>query len=163
MIMGLPTYTFVHVVISLAGIVSGFVVLFGMVAGQRLPGWTAIFLLTTIATSATGFGFPFERLLPSHVVGVVSLVVLALALFARYGRRLAGPWRWLYAIAAGAALYLNVFVLIVQLFRKVPVLIDLAPTGSEPPFVVTQLAVLVLFVVFTIAAGLGFRREVARA
>jgi hypothetical protein len=153
----MSTFTLVHVGLSLVGIVSGFVVVFGLIAGKRLAGWTPVFLATTVLTSVTGFFFPFHRLLPSHIVGIVSLVVLAVALFALYVRRLTGPWRRLYAISAVLALYLNFFVLIVQLFRKVPALKVLAPTQSEPPFQITQLITFVLFAVLTVFAAIKFR------
>ena len=156
MILGLQPFTFVHVLISLVGIVSGFVVLFGLLGSKRLEGWTGLFLVTTVATSVTGFGFPIDVILPSHIVGIISLVVLAVAIIARYAFRLAGLWRSIYVIGAGIALYLNVFVLIVQLFRKVPALQALAPTQSEPPFALTQGAVLVVFVVTVIAATIRF-------
>ena len=156
MILGMTTFTFVHVVLSLIGILSGFVVVFGLLGGKRLDGWTALFLVTTVLTSVTGFLFPFHKFLPSHGVGIVSLVVLAIAIFARYVRQLAGGWRRGYAVSAVIALYLNVFVLIAQLFMKVPALRAMAPTGSEPPFLVAQVAVLVLFVVLTIVSGKKF-------
>jgi hypothetical protein len=152
MIFGMTTFTFVHVVVSLAGIGSGLVVLAGLLTGQRHDGWTAVFLATTVATSATGFGFPFFAFLPSHGVGIVSLVVLAVAIIARYARHLVGAWRWIYVVGAVVALYLNVFVLIVQLFRKVPALAAIAPTQSEPPFFVAQLVVMALFVALAIGA-----------
>ncbi len=157
MIFGMTTFTFVHVVISLVGIASGLVVLFGLLTGKWLDGWTALFLLATAATSLTGFGFPFDHLLPSHVVGIISLVVLAAAAAARYGFHLAGPWRWVYVAGAVLSLYLNVFVLIVQLFLKVPGIHALAPTQAEPPFAIVQGAVLVLFVVLGIAAAIKSR------
>src|SRR5216117_1465342 len=122
------TFTLVHVGVSLAGIASGLVVLYGMLTANAMSRWTAIFLATTVATSATGFGFPFEQLLPSHIVGAISLVVLAVAIVAKYVKHLAGAWRLVYVITATLALYLNVFVLVVQLFRRVPALHDLAPT-----------------------------------
>ena len=162
MILGTTTFTFVHVVISLAGILSGLVVLFGLIAGKRLDGWTALFLITTVATSVTGFMFPFHKLLPSHVVGAISLVVLAIAILARYSRRLAGGWRPTYVISAVIALYLNVFVLIVQLFEKVPALNAMAPTQSELPFKITQVVVMALFVVLGIFAAKGFREQTVR-
>jgi len=157
MVFGMTTFTFIHVVVSLVGIGSGLVVLAGLLTGKRLDGWTALFLATTVATSVTGFGFPFFGFLPSHGVGIVSLVVLAVAIVARYVQHLAGAWRWVYAAAAVVALYLNVFVLIVQLFRKVPALAATAPTQSEPPFLVTQLVVMALFVMLAIAAPKKFR------
>ena len=159
MIFGMTTYTFVHVVISLVGIVSGLVVLLGLVAANRLNGWTVLFLVTTVATCLTGFGFPFVQLLPSHIVGIITLVALTLAIFARYGHRLAGAWRWICVLGAVVALYLNVFVLIVQAFMKVPGLNALAPTQSEPPFLVTQVVVLVIFILLGIVAALRFRNE----
>jgi hypothetical protein len=157
MIFTLATFTLLHVVISLIGIGSGLVVAIGLVQGKRLDGWTTIFLTTTVATSVTGYGFPFEHLLPSHIVGGISLLVLAAAIFARYGRRLAGGWRRVYVIAAVAALYFNVFVLVVQLFRRVPALQALAPTQSEPPFAIAQLVVLALFIGLGAKAAIGFR------
>jgi hypothetical protein len=153
------TFTLVHVVISLIGIVSGIVVLLGFLSAKRLDGWNAIFLITTVLTSVTGFLFPFHKLLPSHILGVMSLVVLAFALFARYVRRMAGPWRRTYAITSSIALYFNVFVLIAQMFQKIPALKSLAPTQSEPPFLVVQLVCLVLFTVLTILAAIKFRPE----
>jgi hypothetical protein len=162
MILGMTTFTFVHVVISLAGILSGLVVLFGLIAGKTPHGWTALFLITTVATSVTGFMFPFHKLLPSHVVGAISLVVLAIAILARYSRHLAGGWRRTYVISAVIALYLNVFVLIVQLFEKVPALNAMAPTQSELPFKITQVVVMALFVVLGIFAAKGFREQTVR-
>lgn len=157
--LSLGTYTLIHVLISLAGIASGLVVLFGLIAGRRLDGWTAWFLATTVATSVTGFGFPFEHLLPSHIVGLLSLAVLALAIAARYGFHLRGAWRHVYVISAALALYLNVFVLVVQSFQKVPALHSLAPHQTEPPFAVAQAVVLVLFVVLAVMAAIRFRAE----
>jgi hypothetical protein len=157
MIFGMTTYTLVHVAISLVGIFSGIIVMFGLLSAKRLDGWTALFLATTVATSLTGFGFPFVKLLPSHIVGVISLVALAIAILARYARHLAGAWRATYVITAMIALYLNVFVLVVQSFLKIPALHAMAPTGSEPPFVVAQVTVLVLFIVLTVLAVKKFR------
>jgi hypothetical protein len=155
--MSLATYTLIHVVLSLVGIGSGLVVLFGLLAGKRLTGWTGLFLATTVATSVTGFGFPFDHFLPSHGVGILSLVVLAVAMLALYSFHLAGAWRRIYGICAVIALYLNVFVLVVQAFEKVPGLRALAPTQSEPPFAIAQLLVLALFVALGIAAAKKFR------
>lgn len=164
MILGMSTetYTLIHVVISVVGIGSGFIVVFGLLAGKRLDGWTALFLASTVLTSVTGFGFPFHQLLPSHKVGIISLVVLAVAILARYVFHVAGAWRWIYVVCAAMALYLNVFVLVVQAFEKVQALKALAPTQSEPPFLVAQLVVLALFVVLTIFALKRFRIEPAR-
>jgi hypothetical protein len=163
MILGMTTatYTLLHVVISLIGIGSGLVVVFGMLGGKRLNGWTALFLVTMVATSVSGFGFPFDHLLPSHKVGIISLVLLAIAIPARYGLHLAGAWRWIYVITAVMALYLNVFVLVVQLFEKVPALKALAPTQSEPPFLAAQILVLVVFAVLCILAVKRFHPEPA--
>ena len=157
--MSLATFTLVHVVLSLIGIFAGLVVLAGMFRSRRLSGWTALFLATTVLTSVTGFFFPFERLLPSHVVGIISLVVLAVALWALYVRHLAGAARWIYVSTAVLALYLNVFVAVVQAFLKIPFLKALAPTQAEPPFVIAQGAVLVLFVVLGILAVRSFHPE----
>jgi hypothetical protein len=143
----------------LIGIGSGLVVMFGLLTAKRLDRWTALFLASTVATSVTGFFFPFHGFTPAIAVGVISLFILAVAILARYGRRLADPWRWIYVISAMVALYLNVFVSIVQLFQKVPTLKAMAPTQSEPPFLVTQLVVLALFVVLTVAAAIKFRVE----
>jgi hypothetical protein len=163
MILGMTTSTFttIHVVISLIGIGSGLVVVWGMIRGKRLDGITAIFLASTVLTSLTGFGFKFDRLSPSHIVRIISLVVLAIAILARYVFHLAGGWRWAYVISAAMALYLNVFVFVIQSFEKSPALKALAPTQSEPPFVLTQLVVLVAFVAITILAGMKFRLEAA--
>jgi hypothetical protein len=150
-------FTLIHVVISVLGVVSGLVVVGGLVAGRRLDGWTGLFLATTIYTSISGFGFPFTKLLPSHIVGVISLVLLAICLAARYWKKLDGGWRTTYTLTAVAALYLNVFVLVVQLFSKTPPLAQLAPTQQEPPFVVTQALILALFVWLGWAALRGFR------
>ena len=157
--MSLSTFTLVHVIISLIGIVSGFIVLFGLFGSHRLPGMTALFLLTTILTSVTGFLFPFDKLLPSHMVGIVSLIVLAIACFALYVMKLSGPWRWIYTLTAMIALYLNVFVLVIQSFLKIGPLHALAPSvpPSEPPFAVVQGVVLVFFVIAIIGAVRRFR------
>jgi len=153
----LPMFTLIHVVISVLGIITGLVVVGGLMAGARMDGWTAFFLATTILTSVTGFGFPFTEVLPPHVVGVLSLVVLTVCLAARYLTRLEGGWRTTYVVTAVAALYLNVFVLVVQLFAKTPPLAQLAPTQQEAPFAVTQALVLALFVWMGWSAVRGFR------
>jgi len=160
--MSLSTFTQVHVIISLVGIVSGLIVLFGMFSAKRLNGLTALFLLTTVLTSVTGFGFPFTHLLPSHKVGIISLVVLAIAILARYSFHMVGPWRSIYVVTALIALYLNVFVLVVQSFEKAPALHAMAPTGSEPPFLIAQLVVMAIFIVLTIFAVKKFHPEAAR-
>jgi hypothetical protein len=160
--MILQIYTIIHTLISLAGIFSGFVVLFGLLAGKRLDGWTRFFLITTVATSVTGFAFPFHGFTPAYAVGVISLVVLGLAIFARYRRHLVGAWRWIFVINAMIALYLNVFVGVVMIFRRVPALQAIAPTQTEPPFAITQLVVLALFVVLAVIAAIRFRVEPIR-
>jgi hypothetical protein len=160
--MILQIYTIVHVIISLVGIFTGLVVLFGMLGGKRLDSWTKWFLITTVATSVTGFFFPFHGFTPAYTVGGISLVLLAIAIFARYSRQLAGAWRWIYVVTSMIALYLNVFVGVVQSFLKIPALHALAPTQTEPPFKQTQLAVLALFVLLTIVAAIRFRPEPAR-
>src|SRR4029079_5360903 len=164
MILGMTsaTFTMVHVIISLIAIVAGLVVMFGMLGSKRMPGLTAIFLLFTILTSATGFLIPprlFDKALPSHMVGLRSLVLLAIACFALYGMKLAGAWRWIYALTALVSLYLNVFVLVIQSFLKVPALHALAPSvpPAEPPFAVAQGVVLVFFVVVIIGAIRRYR------
>ncbi len=144
--------------ISLIGIITGLVVLGGLLSGKRLDGWTGLFLLTTIVTSVT---FPVDRVLPSHIVGAISLIALAIAGVARYRYRLAQGWRKTYVVTAVLSLYLNVFVLIVQTFQKVPALRDLAPTQSEPPFALSQLIVLVMFVVLGYRAVVSFREPAA--
>jgi hypothetical protein len=159
MSLGLTIFTVVHVLLSLIGILAGFVVVYGLITAKRLDGWTATFLWTTILTSVTGFLFPFHKLLPSHILGILSLIALAIAVFARYHRRLAGGWNRAYAISAVIALYFNVFVLVAQLFQKVPALKALAPTQSEPPFKIAQLAVLIIFVLIGIFSAVRFRSE----
>jgi len=166
MILGFSYFTWFHTLLSVVAIVSGAVMMADMLRSRNAGWWTELFLITAVATSATGFGFPFTRFLPSHGVGVVSLLVLAVTLLARYAFSLAGAWRWIYAVGLIIAFYLNVFVLIAQLFAKVPVLKQLAPTGSEPPFAITQLVVLVAFVVLTFYAVRRFyaaRTTMARA
>ena len=159
--MILHIYTIIHVLISLVGIFTGLIVSFGMLAGKRLDSWTKWFLITTVLTSVTGFFFPFRGFTPAIGVGVISLLVLAIAIYARYPRHLAGAWRWIYVVTAVIALYFNVFVGIVQAFEKIPALKIIAPTQTEPPFKLTQLIVLTLFIVFAIAAATRFRKEAA--
>jgi hypothetical protein len=148
----LGALTFVHVAISLVGIGSGFVVMYGLLAAKSFGKWTAVFLATTVATSVTGFFFPVEHFMPSHALGIVSLLVLAVAIPARYSYRLVGAWRWLYVGGAVSSLWLNVFVLIVQLFMKVPALKALAPTQSEPPFLLSEVAAMVVFLALGVLA-----------
>ncbi len=162
--MTLGTFTAVHVVLSLIGIGAGLVVLIGLISGRHFGVWTALFLAATALTCVTGFGFPVDHVLPSHIVGVVSLVVLALAIVALYGLHLRGVWRAIYVVSAGLALYFNVFVGVVQAFLKVPALHALAPQQTEAPFVAAQLLVLAVFIVLTVVAARRFRgAAVARA
>jgi hypothetical protein len=153
----LQIYTIIHVLISLVGIFTGLIVLFGMLAGKRLDGWTKWFLVTTVLTSVTGFFFPFHGFTPAIGLGIISLLVLAIAIYARYPRQLAGHWRWIYVVGAVISLYFNVFVGIVQSFEKIPALTAMAPTQTEPPFKLTQLVVLALFIVLGIVAAIRFR------
>jgi hypothetical protein len=157
MFLSTPAFTLLHVVLSLIGIASGAVVLIGLLKTKRFDGWTGVFLSTTALTSLTGFLFPFHQFLPSHAVGIISLLVLAIAAFARYAKHLAGAWRRLYAAAASISLYLNVFVLIAQLFQKVTALKAIAPTQAAAPFVVSQTLALILFAGLTIAVAIRFR------
>jgi len=163
MVLGMPlaTFTFLHVLISLVGIASGLIVLERFFRNRTLGLSNVVFLVTTILTSVTGFLFPFTTFGPPHIVGAISLVVLAIALFALYAGNLVGPWRWIYVCSAVLALYLNVFVAVVQAFDKVGRLHALAPTGSEPPFAITQGVVLVLFIVLSIIALIRFRPPTA--
>ena len=153
----MKTFTAIHVLISLIAILTGFVVLGGMLTRKSLPLWTGVFLAFTVATSVTGFLFPFHGFTPAIGVGIISMVLLALAIFARYLRHSMGNWRWIYIVTALMSLYLNVFVLVVQLFQKVPALKALAPTQTEPAFAITQLSVLIIFVVLTISSLVRFR------
>jgi hypothetical protein len=157
--MSLATFTLGHVIISLIGIVAGILAMFGMLKSDRMPSMTAIFLLTTILTSATGFLFPFEGLKPSYVIGALSLVLLAIACLALYGMKLSGAWRWIYVVTALLSLYFNVFVLVIQSFLKIPALTALAPGNppSGPVFAVVQGIVLVFFVAMIIGAVRRFR------
>jgi hypothetical protein len=152
-----PTFTLVHVVLSFIGIGAGVIALFGLLRNQSLSGWTHVFLLTTAATTLTGFLFPFRGFTPAIGTGIVSTIVLVPTLLGRYSFHFAGPWRWIYVVGAVASLYLNCFVLVVQAFLKVPALHALAPQGKEPPFVLAQGLVLVLFVIAGILAVRRFR------
>jgi hypothetical protein len=163
MISGMTTFTLVHVVLSRVGIGAGLVAVLGLIASKRFDGWNAVFLAATIATSVTGFFFPFHGMTPGIAVGILSMIVLAIAVAARYVRHLAGAWRGTYVVTATAALYFNVFVLGVQLFEKAEPLRQLAPTQSEPPFLVAQSVVLALFVALGILAAKKFRIEPIRA
>lgn len=157
MIFGMTAYTFVHVLISLADILSGFVVLYGLLTANRMLAWAVVFLVTALTTDLTGFGFPFHGIDPAIVVGIVSTIVLVATFAALYAFHLAGPWRGVYVIGAVVTLYLNVFVLVAQAFQKVPALHALAPKGSEPPFGIAQGIVLLAFIVLGVLAVRRFR------
>jgi len=161
--MILSAFTLFHVLLSLVGILSGFVVMAGFLTAKRSDAWTALFLVTTVLTSVTGFLFPFHKFLPSHALGIISLLVLAVTIPALYVFHLAGPWRRTYVIGAVIALYLNVFVLIAQFFMKIPALKALAPTQSEPPFLATQVVVMVVFIVLGVLAAKRFPGEAFHA
>ena len=142
-----------HVIISLIGIASGLIVLAGLLRGQLLTMWNGLFLITTVLTSVTGFGFPYTKPTPGIILGILSLIVLAIAIFALYGRRLNGSWRRTYVITAMIALYFNAFVLVAQIFEHVPAFHALAPTQTKGPFKIAQLLLLVVFAVLTGAAA----------
>jgi len=152
MILGMTTLTFVHVLLSLIGILSGVIVLLGMFSSKRMDGMTGLFLATTVLTSVTGFFFPNSKVTPGIVLGVLSLIALAIAIYARYIRKMAGGARSAYVITAVISEYFNVFVLIAQAFMKVPALHALAPTGPEPPFLIAQVVCMVIFIVLTVGA-----------
>src|SRR5437870_10581108 len=155
----LQIYTIIHTLISLVAIFTGFVVVFGMLAGKRLDGWTKWFLITAVGTTITGFFFPFHGFTPAIGLGIISLPFLALTIFARYPKHLAGPWRWIYVIGAVICLYFNLFVAVVQAFEKIPALHALAPTQSEPPFKLTHVVVLLVSVLLAIVAAIRFHPE----
>jgi hypothetical protein len=159
MILGMSTvlFTGIHVLLSLIGIATGFLVIFGMIGRRKLPSWTAWFFVTNVLTDFTGFLFPFKGITPGIIIGVLSLVVLGIAVIGHYVQRLAGTWRARYVIAAAIALYFNVFVLIVQSFEKIPALRAIAPTQAAAPFGITQLAALLLIIVLTVVAYRRFR------
>ena len=157
--MILQIYTIIHTLISLVAIFTGLIVLFGMIGGERLDGWTKWFLSTAVATSITGFFFPFHGFTPAIGLGIISLPFLALTIFARYPKYLAGAWRWIYVIGAVICLYFNLFVLVVQAFEKITALHALAPTQSEPPFKLAQLVVLLVSALLAIVAAIRFHPE----
>jgi hypothetical protein len=157
--MSTATFTLLHVLISLVGIASGLIVMYGLLTANRLDNWTLLFLGSTALTSLTGFAFPNAHVTPGIIVGILSMIVLAAAIVARYGLRLSGVWRGIYVVGAAIALYFNVFVLVVQSFEKVSALRALAPTQKEPPFAVAQLLVLVTFIVLTVFAVRRFHAE----
>ncbi|HEY2712941.1 MAG TPA: hypothetical protein VGI60_10530 [Chthoniobacterales bacterium] len=157
--MILHIYTIFHTLIALLGILTGFVVLGGLLTGKRLDGWTRWFLVTTVATTVTGFLFPFHGVTPAIILGIITVPILATTIYARYPRNLRGPWRWIYVIGALLSLYLNVFVGIVQSFQKIPALKAIAPTQTEPPFQITQLIALCIFIVLIILGIVRFKVE----
>jgi hypothetical protein len=159
---GLAAFTVFHVLLSLVGIAAGFVAVFGLIGGRWLGLWMSVFLWTTVLTSVTGFFFPFKGITPGIILGIISLVVLALALLALYGKKMAGGWRTVFVITAVMAEYFNFFVLIAQSFEKVPALHALAPTNSEGPFKIAQLTALILFVVLGFLATRNFRHAELR-
>jgi len=160
--MILQIYTIIHTLISLVALFAGFVVLFGLLTGNRIDGWTKWFLISAVATTVTGFFFPFHGITPAIKLGIISSVVLVITIYARYAKHLTGAWRWIYVVGASLALYFNVFVAIVQSFEKIPALKAMAPTQSEPPFKLTQLVALALFVLLTLVAVIRFRPEPIR-
>lgn len=151
------TLTGIHTWLSIIAIITGIIAVAGLIGGSIRSFWTEVFLLTAVLTSATGYLFPFNGVLPSHIVGAIALVVLVIGLYALYGGRLAGAARWIYAACAVISLYLLVFVAVAQAFMKVPALHTLAPTGGEPPFAIAQGIVLLLFVLIGIAAVRKFK------
>jgi hypothetical protein len=161
--MTLQYFTLVHILISLVGIAAGFGVLAGLLAGKLFSGWTTVFLTSTLATSVTGFFFPFHGFTPGIAVGILSLITLAVASYALYAGRLAGSWRTTFVVTAVLSLYFNFFVLVVQLFQKVPALTELAPKQNEPPFAITQCLVLLAFIALTVMALRRFRGGVGQA
>src|SRR5881394_4049471 len=161
--MILHIYTVIHTLISLIAIFTGLIVVFGMMGGKPLDGWTKWFLITAVLTTVTGFFFPFHGFTPAIGLGIISLPFLALTIFARYGKNLTGAWRWIYVVGAVICLYFNLFVLVVQSFEKVPALHAIAPSQTESPFKLTQLAVLVLSALLAIVAVIRFRPEPASA
>jgi hypothetical protein len=160
--MILHIYTIVHTLISLAAIFTGLVVVLGLIGRKRLDGWTRWFLITAVLTTVTGFFFPFHGVTSAIILGIITVPVLAITIYARYSRRLAGAWRWIYVIGAVMSLYFNLFVLVVQSFLKIPPLHAMAPTQTESPFKFTQLAVLIVSVLLGIAALIRFHPEPAR-
>ena len=161
--MSIGTFTVVHVVISLVAIVSGFIVTAGLFTSDSRPKWTALFLLMTLLTSVTGFMFPFVSVTPAFVTGIIALSALAVTLLALYVFRMMRVWRWVYVVTALFGLYLNCFVLVVQAFQKISILHGLAPTQSEPPFLIAQSSLLAAFIVIGFLAVPRFHPELARA
>lgn len=157
MFVDLATLTFIHTALSFLALITGFLVLPGLLGRQARAIMTPLFLFFAVATSVTGFLFPFNGVLPSHVTGLIALAVLAVALFALYGAHLSGSWRWIYAATAVASIYFLVFVGVAQAFAKIPLFRDAAPTQSEPPFLIAQLVVLAIFIWLGFVAAKKFR------
>jgi hypothetical protein len=155
--LSLSTFTTLHVILCFVAIGSGVIVIAGLLRSKRLEGWIAVYLVSALAASASGFGFPFEKILPSHILGVISLVVLILATVARYLFHLAGAWRWVFSVGVVLGVYFQIFVAIAQLFQKVPSFQMLAPTQSEPPFAIAQGIALGVFVALAIPGAIKFR------
>ena len=158
---GLDAFTLFHTALSLVQLVSGIIVVLAFVGSRNGGPWLWIYLVSAIATSVTGFGFPVDKFLPSHAFGIISLVLLLLVILARYTFHLAGAWRWVYVIGLVITVYLDAFVAVVQAFLKIPALHALAPGGSEPPFAIAQGVLFVIFVALGIAAARNFPRETA--
>jgi hypothetical protein len=156
---GLSTFTLFHTVLSLVQLASGIIVVIGLLGSRSSGLWTWVYLVSAIATSVTGFGFPVDKFLPSHAFGIISLVLLLFVILARYTFHLTGAWRWIYAVGLVITVYLDAFVAVVQAFLKIPALHALAPTGSEAPFAIAQGVLLVIFVGLGIAAARNFHRE----
>jgi hypothetical protein len=154
--LDLSTFTTVHVILCVVALASGLIVSIGLLGSKRLDGLTGLYLVSNILANATGFGFPFEKLLPSHILAIITLVVLLIAVLARYAFHLAGASRWIFAVCAVLGVYFQVFVLIVQAFAKLPGLHALAPTQTEPPFAIAQGVALVIFVIWAIVAAIRF-------
>jgi hypothetical protein len=157
--MILHAYTIIHTLISLVAIFTGLVVLFGMLYGKRLDGWTKWFITTAVLTTVTGFFFPFHGLTPAFKLGIITVPILGITIYARYSKQLVGVWRWIYVIGAVVSLYFNLFVLVAQSFLKIPTLHAMAPTQTEPPFKLTQLIVLLVSVLLAIFAAIRFHPE----
>lgn len=157
MIFNIVTFTLIHTLLSVVGVFAGLVLAGGWIGGKQLERWSVLFLVTTFLTNLSGFGFPFVTLLPGHIIGAISLALLPFVLAARYWKHLAGGWRRVYVVGSLVLLYFNSFILVVQLFKRIPGLIAAAPTQKEPPFIVTQLVVLALFIWLGREAGKGSR------
>jgi hypothetical protein len=161
MILGLSLvqFTYLHVFMSLIGIGAGIFIIFGLLTSRRLSILTSLFLITTVLTSLTGFLYPFNGMTPGIVLGILSMIALILAIVGLYVRKLAGAWRGIYVVSVIVAFYFNFFVLVAQAFDKVPVLHAVAPSQKSPGFMITQLAVLLIFILLTVRAVKKFHPE----